>query len=52
VVCPKEIPLEFIGKMNRDLIRATWRRHREPLVLPGVVQQPSHENAGIEAGRS
>ena len=51
-VCPKEILLEFIGKMNRDLIRATWRRHREPLVLPGVVQQPSHEGAGIEAERS
>jgi succinate dehydrogenase / fumarate reductase iron-sulfur subunit len=22
-VCPKEIPIEFIGKLNRDLIRAT-----------------------------
>ena len=22
-VCPKKIPIEFIGKMNRDLIRAT-----------------------------
>jgi succinate dehydrogenase / fumarate reductase iron-sulfur subunit len=35
-VCPKEIPLEFIGKMNRDLIRATWRRHREPLRIVSV----------------
>jgi succinate dehydrogenase / fumarate reductase, iron-sulfur subunit len=35
-VCPKEIPLEFIGDMNRDLIRATWRRRREPLVVPSV----------------
>src|ERR1700719_2464348 len=26
-VCPKKIPIEFIGKMNRDLIRATLR-HR------------------------
>jgi succinate dehydrogenase / fumarate reductase iron-sulfur subunit len=43
-VCPKEIPLEFIGKMNRDLIRATWHRHREPLVLRTVVQHPSHED--------
>jgi succinate dehydrogenase / fumarate reductase iron-sulfur subunit len=51
-VCPKEITLEFIGKMNRDLIRATWHRHREPLVIPGVVQQQSHEHAGTEAGRS
>jgi succinate dehydrogenase / fumarate reductase iron-sulfur subunit len=32
-VCPKEIPLEFIGNMNRDLIRAAWHRHREPLVV-------------------
>jgi len=30
-VCPKEIPLEFIGKMNHDLIRAVFRRRREPL---------------------
>src|ERR1700757_3213983 len=43
-VCPKQIPLEFIGKMNRDLIRALGHKHREPLVVPGVVQQPSHEN--------
>src|SRR3984957_10663713 len=39
-VCPKEIPLEFIGKMNRDLIRAAWHHHREPLIISGVVQQP------------
>jgi hypothetical protein len=38
--------------MNRDLIRATWRRRREPLIIPAIVQQPSHEDAGIEAGRS
>jgi succinate dehydrogenase / fumarate reductase, iron-sulfur subunit len=35
-VCPKEIPLEFIGNMNRDLMRATWRRRREPLVVAAV----------------
>jgi succinate dehydrogenase / fumarate reductase iron-sulfur subunit len=55
VVCPKEIPLEFIGRMNRDLIRALWHRHREPLVTPSVVQQPfhedAHEHAGTEEGR-
>ncbi len=45
-VCPKEIPLEFIGRMNRDLIRAAWHRHREPLVITGVVQHPSHEDVG------
>jgi succinate dehydrogenase / fumarate reductase iron-sulfur subunit len=56
VVCPKEIPLEFIGKMNRDLIQALWHRHREPLVIPSVVQHPfhedAHEHAGTEEGRS
>lgn len=31
-VCPKEISIEFIGNMNRELMRATWRRHREPLI--------------------
>ena len=44
-VCPKEIPLEFIGRMNRDLIQAAWHRHREPLTVPSVVQEPSHEDA-------
>src|SRR6266576_1047337 len=44
-VCPKGIPLEFIGKMNRDLIRALWHRHREPLVIPGTVQLPCAEDA-------
>jgi succinate dehydrogenase/fumarate reductase-like Fe-S protein len=51
-VCPKEIPLEFIGKMNRDLMRAVWRRRREPLVIPGIIQQPFHEHVGIEAERA
>jgi succinate dehydrogenase / fumarate reductase iron-sulfur subunit len=27
-VCPKEIPIEFIGKMNVDLMRATFHRRR------------------------
>ncbi|MGA8482179.1 MAG: succinate dehydrogenase/fumarate reductase iron-sulfur subunit [Chthoniobacterales bacterium] len=45
-VCPKEIPLEFIGKMNRDLIQAIFGRRREPLNIPSVVQQPSHEEVG------
>ena len=43
-VCPKQIPLEFIGKMNRDLIRAVRSRHREPLVIPSVVQLPLAED--------
>jgi succinate dehydrogenase / fumarate reductase, iron-sulfur subunit len=49
-VCPKEIPLEFIGRMNRDLIRAALGRHREPLMIPGIVQEPADEHAAIEAG--
>jgi len=40
-VCPKGIPLEFIGRMNRDLIRALWNRHREALIVPSVVQAPT-----------
>ena len=51
-VCPKEIPLEFIGKMNRDLIQAIFGRRREPLNIPSVVQQPSQEDAVIEAAKS
>lgn len=44
-VCPKEIPLEFIGMMNRDLMRAVWHRRREPLVIPSVVQLPFAEDS-------
>src|ERR1700750_627364 len=44
-VCPKQIPLEFIGKMNRDLMRAALHRHREPLVIPSVVQHPAVEGS-------
>ena len=43
-VCPKQIPLEFIGNMNRDLIRALGHNHREPLVIPAVVQMPSADD--------
>jgi succinate dehydrogenase / fumarate reductase iron-sulfur subunit len=28
-VCPKEIPIEFIGRMNRDLVHATLHRRGE-----------------------
>jgi succinate dehydrogenase / fumarate reductase iron-sulfur subunit len=55
-VCPKEIPLEFIGLMNRDLMRAAWQSHREPPVIRGIVQHPfqedAHEHAEVEAVRS
>jgi len=43
-VCPKRIPLEFIGKMNRDLVRAIWHNHREPLVIPAAAQLPFEED--------
>jgi succinate dehydrogenase / fumarate reductase, iron-sulfur subunit len=43
-VCPKEIPLEFIGDMNRDLIRASWRRRREPLPVPSA-ESPSNRGS-------
>jgi len=56
-VCPKQIPIEFIGKMNRDLIRAVWHGHREPLVIPSIVQLPAaedhhehfHDGVGVQA---
>jgi succinate dehydrogenase / fumarate reductase iron-sulfur subunit len=43
-VCPKEIPLEFIGRMNHDLISAVRHRHREPLVIASIVHHPAHED--------
>ena len=43
-VCPKAIPLEFIAGLNRDLIRAAFRR-REPLAVVGAPRQPAHEDA-------
>ena len=43
--CPKGIPLEFIAGLNRDLIRAAFHRHREPLAVVGAPQQPVHEDA-------
>jgi succinate dehydrogenase / fumarate reductase iron-sulfur subunit len=33
VVCPKEIPLEFIADLNRDLIRASLRSRRLPVAV-------------------
>jgi succinate dehydrogenase / fumarate reductase, iron-sulfur subunit len=44
-VCPKAIPLEFIAGLNRDLIRAAFRRRREPLAIVGAPQHPAHEGA-------
>jgi succinate dehydrogenase / fumarate reductase iron-sulfur subunit len=39
--CPKAIPLEFIAGLNRDLIRATFRRRREPLRVVGAPERPA-----------
>jgi succinate dehydrogenase / fumarate reductase, iron-sulfur subunit len=44
-VCPKEIPIEFIGKMNRDLLGATLRTHREPLVVKNGAGRPHSEES-------
>ncbi len=41
--CPKEIPLEFIARLNRDLLRAVFRPRREPLADLGVMQNPADE---------
>lgn len=38
-VCPKEIPLEFIGRMNHDLMRAVFSRRPEPLAVSPIVQR-------------
>ena len=32
-VCPKLIPLEFIARLKRDVLRAILRPHREPLAV-------------------
>jgi succinate dehydrogenase / fumarate reductase, iron-sulfur subunit len=32
-VCPKEIPLEFIAQLNRDLMKSVFRPRREPLPM-------------------
>jgi len=43
-VCPKQIPLEFIASLNRDVIRAALRPHREPLAVVGAPLHPAHED--------
>jgi len=42
-VCPKGIPLEFIAGLNRDVVRAAFHRHREPLVVHGAPLHPVQE---------
>ncbi len=43
-VCPKQIPLEFIASLNRDVLRAALRPHREPLAVVGAPSHPAHED--------
>ena len=43
-VCPKQIPLEFIASLNRDVIRAALRPHREPLAVVGAPSHAAHED--------
>ena len=43
-VCPKQIPLEFIASLNRDVIRAALRPHREALAVVGAPLHPAHED--------
>jgi succinate dehydrogenase / fumarate reductase iron-sulfur subunit len=46
-VCPKGIPLEFIAQLNRDVVRAAFHGHREPLVAHGAPREPAHEGAEV-----
>jgi len=46
-VCPKGIPLEFIARLNRDVVRAAFHGHREPLVVHGAPRHPAHEAAEV-----
>jgi succinate dehydrogenase / fumarate reductase iron-sulfur subunit len=42
-VCPKEIPLEFIAGLNRDLMRATLRPRRHAITVRGASLPPAAE---------
>jgi succinate dehydrogenase / fumarate reductase iron-sulfur subunit len=43
--CPKEIPLEFIARLNRDVLKATFRPRREPLAVRGAPQLLAGDDA-------
>jgi succinate dehydrogenase / fumarate reductase, iron-sulfur subunit len=42
-VCPKEIPLEFIAGLNRDLLRSVLYPRRHPLPVRGATLPPALE---------
>jgi succinate dehydrogenase / fumarate reductase, iron-sulfur subunit len=46
-VCPKGIPLEFIARLNRDVVRAAFHGRREPLVVHGAPRHPAHDDAEV-----
>jgi succinate dehydrogenase / fumarate reductase, iron-sulfur subunit len=43
-VRPKEIPLEFIARLNRDVVRAAFHGRREALVVHAAPLRPAHED--------
>jgi succinate dehydrogenase / fumarate reductase, iron-sulfur subunit len=51
-VCPKGIPLEFIAGLNRDLIKASFRRRREPLTVVAGPPQPAQEDLARSNGKA
>jgi succinate dehydrogenase / fumarate reductase, iron-sulfur subunit len=36
--CPKEIPLEFIAQLNRDLLGTVLKPHRQPIATRGAAR--------------
>jgi len=42
-VCPKEIPLEFIAGLNRDLLRTVLRPRRQALPVRGATLPPADD---------
>jgi succinate dehydrogenase / fumarate reductase iron-sulfur subunit len=41
-VCPKEIRIEVIGRMNRDYMKASWSSRREPYQDPSEFSRWSY----------
>jgi succinate dehydrogenase / fumarate reductase, iron-sulfur subunit len=41
-VCPKEIRIEVIGRLNRDFMKASWKSRREPYQDPSEFARWSY----------
>jgi succinate dehydrogenase / fumarate reductase iron-sulfur subunit len=41
-VCPKEIRIEVIGRLNNDFYRASWKSRREPFQDPNEFARWSY----------